>query len=630
MKILQLYIRGFGKLKNYQIDFDNNINVIYGKNEAGKSTIHSFIKAMLYGMQRSRGKAGKYDLFTKYEPWDNPDLYGGYMKILYKDKVYTIDRNLKTKGKKSLIINNETDALQLDDPQTFLYEITSGLSETCYMNTISIGQMKNTTDSGMINELKNHIANLNNTANENINIKKADDYLKNKKKEFSSLIDKNAPYRYASLSAKEKELSEKINGYTNKDNINSLKNQKIDISNAIQRKSVEYEFIHKSMIQTAERLNSSGYNCKNTDDIQKSYELINSAYKNLAVSFKKYKGEYIKKQRINPLIFIFLILFLPCIALHKNITYLLSLPETAGKIILYSACFIVLLTLIFTFIKITKNIRAKKKIIYLKSCLDNSIRLIDKEFYNDSILSPEEYNIQKFVNILSQSKKDLSGIKKDLFNLNIINNEINNLNNSLTALDEEIYNEEKNNWLYENYIEEKNNLSDEIYSVKNIINKNEKYQKEIDAIDLALEKLNYVSLNIGKSFGVHLNKAASENIRKITDGKYESISLDNELNIYLNTDSKLLIPLFHLSIGTIDQIYLALRMATAKFLIKGNDFPILFDDSFVNYDLHRLKSSFKFLYEQNLCQTIIFTCHKRESDTLNKLNIKYKLIEINN
>ena len=56
MKITGLKIKGFGKLQDKVIDFSNGINVVYGKNEAGKSTTHSFIKAMLFGISKKKGR----------------------------------------------------------------------------------------------------------------------------------------------------------------------------------------------------------------------------------------------------------------------------------------------------------------------------------------------------------------------------------------------------------------------------------------------------------------------------------------------------------------------------------------------------------------------------------------------
>ena len=59
MKLLELHIEGFGKFHNKTISFHDGMNVIYGKNEAGKSTLHTFIRGMLFGIERGRGRAGE-------------------------------------------------------------------------------------------------------------------------------------------------------------------------------------------------------------------------------------------------------------------------------------------------------------------------------------------------------------------------------------------------------------------------------------------------------------------------------------------------------------------------------------------------------------------------------------------
>ena len=49
MRILDLHIDGFGKFHDLSVSFDKDLNVVYGRNEAGKSTLHTFIRCMLYG-----------------------------------------------------------------------------------------------------------------------------------------------------------------------------------------------------------------------------------------------------------------------------------------------------------------------------------------------------------------------------------------------------------------------------------------------------------------------------------------------------------------------------------------------------------------------------------------------------
>ena len=138
--------------------------------------------------------------------------------------------------------------------------------------------------------------------------------------------------------------------------------------------------------------------------------------------------------------------------------------------------------------------------------------------------------------------------------------------------------------------------------------------------------MDHLSSTIKDSFGMYLNKEASAFIKGITGGVYSSVSIDENLDIALNTRSKL-IPMNQMSSATIDQIYLALRMATAK-LMNKDKLPLFLDDSFVNYDNKRLKTVLDYLYKNYRSQIIIFTCHTRERDTLRSMGAKFNMINM--
>ena len=51
MKIIEINIKCFGRLKDFALKPGDGVNIIYGKNESGKSTVMAFIKAMFYGFE---------------------------------------------------------------------------------------------------------------------------------------------------------------------------------------------------------------------------------------------------------------------------------------------------------------------------------------------------------------------------------------------------------------------------------------------------------------------------------------------------------------------------------------------------------------------------------------------------
>ena len=93
MVIRRLKIKNFGKIRDKDMELSPGINVLYGENESGKTTTHTFIRSMFYGVRRLRGKASQNDTYTKYEPWENPAEYGGILWFTSKGKNYRLTRN---------------------------------------------------------------------------------------------------------------------------------------------------------------------------------------------------------------------------------------------------------------------------------------------------------------------------------------------------------------------------------------------------------------------------------------------------------------------------------------------------------------------------------------------------------
>ena len=57
MKFKNLSVGSFGKISDKEISFSDKLNIIYGKNEAGKSTLSAYMKYMLYGFSSQKGRS---------------------------------------------------------------------------------------------------------------------------------------------------------------------------------------------------------------------------------------------------------------------------------------------------------------------------------------------------------------------------------------------------------------------------------------------------------------------------------------------------------------------------------------------------------------------------------------------
>ena len=123
-----------------------------------------------------------------------------------------------------------------------------------------------------------------------------------------------------------------------------------------------------------------------------------------------------------------------------------------------------------------------------------------------------------------------------------------------------------------------------------------------------------------------LKKEISIYLDAMTSGKYNEILIDDTFGIRVyDRDIENYVGLDSLSLGTIDQIYLAFRLSISK-IISDKEIPIVLDSHFDSYDDFRLKEALEIL--QNNEQVLIFTSTNREKEILDKYSMTYKLITI--
>ena len=631
MKLLELHIDGFGKFHNRTISFEDGINIIYGKNEAGKSTLHTFIRGMLFGIERGRGRAAKNDTYSKFEPWENSGTYEGWLRLEKDDTIYRIERRFR-KDDKSLKVINETRGQEEDATPAFMNELLNGLNETTYSNTISIGQLKSATEDGMVNELRNYIANMNTTGNISLNISKASTFLRLQKRALEANLISDASREYTALLAEIRNVEAEVSAPEFENQLASYQNMRDQVKNIIDNTQSERTVL-ESQIQDAKR-------------ILTEYQFIDQAsvdaYSQKADEYyNKYRTFSTKSQKKSRKVF-------------QIITLLLSLASFAGAVYLrltYPSDYLTFVAglggagLVFFLIHtmIRKGIKRdaaaaeanKASVLEMLKrhlCRNKSgdyVRQADVKDHSDTseiIVSDEAMSAFKkcmsefsdLCNVVRQSESTSKKLMED----------ISSLREKQNNCSEMIEKQQRTQWELEKKLEHLNNCKTQVINLKRVLAENDRIREEISAIELAQETLTELSSSIRDSFGLYLNKEASDLVGGITGGLYDSLSIDENLNVFLNTKRKL-VPIEQVSSGTMDQVYLALRLAAAKLLQGDNEpFPLIFDDSFTQYDEERLRTALKWLAKAYGGQMLIFTCHKRESSILHAHQIDHHYVEI--
>lgn len=627
MKINNLKINGFGKIENKEINLENKINIIYGKNESGKSTIFNFIVSMLYGCSKLK-KGKNISNFEKYKPWNTEEFSGKIKYELDNNKKYEIIRKFKSKNPIIYNENSEDISKQFNNDKTkginYFYEQT-GIDEDLFISTTAVAQEEIKLEKNNENLIIQKITNIASTGEDNTSYKNAINKLNKKQlNEIGTSRSNDRP-----INKIEKELNElKIkknnlnNVIINKENF-EIENNKIktEINNSENKveiiKNIK-EIIEKNKIEK-EKINLISENVLNYEK-----EIDNLKNEKEKISKKTIKE---KNNKNNKLII-------------EIISLILSIIILATGVILKNNI-IKITTLIPTAVFITTlciNIKNKKEIRKIKE--------------NNKTIKREEINIENKIEIIEKNIKD-EKLKKELLKnkiKNIINIEKEKIKNKYNSekyieelfLDNNIENtyEKEIKILNENKLQlhkleiEKNNMEEKLNNLILIdekINCLEEQYKELmqknESIEYAKNILEKAYIEMKQNITPKFIKNLSEIIKEISDNKYEEIKFNNEDGLIVEKENGEYVGVDKLSVGTIDQLYLAFRLSIIK-EISEERIPIILDEAFAYYDEKRLENILKYLSEKIDNQIIIFTCTKREKEILERLKINYNFINL--
>ena len=183
MIINRLILKNFGKFQGKEIELKEGINILFGENESGKSTIHVFLQSMLFGMKRGRGKASKTDIYSRYMPWENGNWYEGSMVFTCGERTFRLERGFGKFAKAPTLVC-ETDGEMLSVEHGDLDMLLGGVTENVYENTVSVGQAKSRTEEGLLKEIRDYLSEFQGTGDFRFHPEQAVEILKKRRKEL--------------------------------------------------------------------------------------------------------------------------------------------------------------------------------------------------------------------------------------------------------------------------------------------------------------------------------------------------------------------------------------------------------------------------------------------------------------
>ena len=671
MQILECWLKHYGKFSDMRISFHAGLNIIEGGNESGKSTILSFICAMLYGIQKTRSK--NLDEYQLRQPWDNPDYFAGVMKVHEGNSIYRIERNFLKKDE-SLRVVCETESRELENPEAFLTELTGGLSEGDFLNTFYIRQAQARTDSQLGEHLRDYLVRVEQAGSTQTDVTAAVDQLKK---------------RHRELQAEKKQKLDKISGLV-ADNLQEAEFVRAEIG----RLQARLRESQQDRPVTFERRLQTGFGqsaAPETDNRQEGHadgQPLAGQTAGIAPDTSWRKGSAATQsaggepgtgwgqssaatqssggeadtglERVPPVLPVLL-------AAAAVMAVLCSVFAQSGilRILLFALAGIFAVLGLLAALRIRKEElqsersrrrlrkaeRSVKRYTVMNRLLGYRDHSVDPELEarmrrldrrrEDVMREEEKRSRQEMAADVARIMADerqrraeqpagteqqpTAGRRDALGQENTAQGQAassgqHGAQGQETAALREAAAFGRNDALERELTEKQQKLVqlDEAFGkLSGEKDSLRKQDEDLDALSLAIERIQRLSGAIYRETGEEFSRRVSELLVQMTGGRYSSISLDDRMDVNINTPDRLL-KISQVSFGTMNQIYFALRIAAGELLSGGKNLPLLLDEPFAMYDDERLKNALTFLAGSGR-QTLLFTCQSREKLLAGKL-----------
>lgn len=652
MKINKIKINNYGKLKEKEIEFKDKINIIYGENESGKSTLLNFISNSFYGI--SKNKRGKeMSNYEKYTPWTGEEFSGKLEYQLDNEEKFEVFRDFRKKNPKIFNQDKEDISKQFNidknNGNEFFYEQTKA-DEELFLSTVLVNQQEVKLGKSEQNILIQKLANLVGTGDDKVSYQRAMDRInrrqldeigtqRSREKPINIVernieelqrekeeLEKYEDFKYE-IEEKENNVNEDITNLENENNyLKEIKlmheNEKIELEKIKLKENMKNENLQK-----VETLKNKLEEIKSNNILEENNE---KAIKN--------DEKTVKKDKLNKEIALFFI-----ILVIINIAQFIFNKENITKYIFLLTIPIYLIISIFIKSKANKKqniqeiedneLEEELKRVNLEiSNLKNEINLLEKN--NDSLEEEinelkSKFNLKVGLEKEKIQNKYLTKIEKGkldkLKNLEDINYEIQVLENKINAQKIKLHTLEIDKKNIEPKLENLSKIEEKI------VYNNERMStlKTLEqSMELAKSILSDSYEEMKSTVTPKFTQNLSENISNITDGKYTNIRFNDEQGLIVELENGNYVSATQLSIGTIDQLYLSLRLCMLEEL-SDEKMPIILDEAFAYYDTERLTNILKYINDKfTTHQVIIFTCTNREKEILNNLHINYNCINL--
>ena len=631
MKIHKL-TASFGKLENETLTFHDGLNVIYAPNESGKSTWCAFIRAMLYGVDSSaRARSGYLPDKLRYAPWSGAPMEGS-MDVTADRCDITLTRRTKTKTapmREFSATYTGTDVKVEGMTASNAGEQLTGVSRDVFCRSAFIEQ--GTVAVTGSPELEKRITAIVSTGDEQTSYSEADERLRawQRKRRYNrrgllpelegrmdetrrrleemggsaqdiSLLEER-------LEATREECARLENAVT--ESRKRQRKEALDRLNAgravLQSRSEEHDAAIEALSQRREELRRSSLGGRKLEELEAEVSADLGQYDALKTESRK---------KASPLLAILLfVLAVVCAALYTAYQHLLFVIPAA----LLGVAAIVLLLRYSRVKRAAEEAQEAQRQILKKyqaqSPEEITRRLDDYRERLDAVAeamrteqaSREAYEAararQTQLEEAALADLDFTGGHSEAARLGReltaarasaerLAGQIASLNGRLSAMGDPLV------------------LASDLSCMSE---EREQLQAEYDALSLAVETLREADAEIQSRFSPELGRVAAAYMAQVTDGRYTDVLINRDFSAKARAqDDTVAHETEYLSAGTLDLLYLAVRLAVCELALpEGEPCPLIIDDALVNLDESRQAQALELLAQiAKKRQVILFTC----------------------
>ena len=622
MIIREANIGKFGKLENQKYQFAPQINVIYGANESGKSTLMQFLKAMLFGLEKTMVRK-TLDTYNRYEPWDTPAYFYGSMMFETGQQQFLLERNFYYKEKRARLVNIR-DGEELSVEYGDLDMLLGNVSAAAYENTCCIGQEQLLPGRELGVLLEDERSNLAQTGSGDFQLSKALQELEQKRKNAEKTRKELEQQRLSHIHQLE------VNQQVLERDIAGLKAQQEKQSTQQGTVQEQVRALQQQMepVQTAYQTV-----CRREQELQSAVALEQSEWEQ--AEREQWKREQFRREQektdalqqksgknagFSPLLLIGVAGLILAPVLRSAMDGFQKIAPALNII-----CIILILA---GLVSAYRRNRAKKE----TDAAQNHRQSINDSAQNhrgqDSRANGRA-NLQSVERERRKAAPDQQ-LQRVCQQKSVLEEQLQQLKDQKKALQLQAARQEGSGDQLQSHIQEKEveleNLTEQVAELQQETLDEQHAREDRDALELAAETMSRLAARMSKTLEHTLDKEMSEILAQITGNVHEQLQVTDGQGIVLAEQLQKRTPEAY-SQGTMQQAYFSYRMAAGHMLMKEEPLPFLLDETFANYDEERLRQTLRWLAEQEN-QIFLFTCRETEMSLLTEEDIPFASIRL--